>query len=206
MQESRTNSCISPNRSHNRFESECLSTHRFRGYLKQSEDSNRFSQNVAIETVSAAALQPRHVLVRDEVDVAIVSSPDAQLQVDASRFLCRRLIHDEFVALLPTNHSKAGRPFLVAQDFVDETYITNSALPEKYREYELFFQPNSMYPERVVQVGFTGAIIELVAAGIGTNIDTRRIMASDTQNSKLAADEKRSPRTLVCNLFPQEGN
>lgn len=143
--------------------------------------------NVAIEIVSAAALQPRHALVRDEVDVAIVSSPDAQLQVDASRFLCRKLIHDEFVALLPTNHSKAGRPFLVAEDFVDETYITNSALPEKNREYELFFQSNSMYPERVVQVGFTGAILELVAAGIGTTIGTRWIMASDTQSSKIVS-------------------
>jgi LysR family transcriptional regulator for metE and metH len=52
-------------------------------------------------------------------------------------------------------------------------------VPEKNREYELFFQPSAVYPERIVQVGFTGAILELVAAGIGSTIVTRWIMDAD---------------------------
>ena len=132
-----------------------------------------------LEIVSEAAVRPRHALSRNEVDIALVSSPTRNIQVDRSRFRSRRLIRDEFVALLPADHSKAARPFLVADDFVDETYITNVAVPERNREYELFFQPNAIYPERVVQVGFTGAILELVAAGIGTTIVTRWILDSD---------------------------
>ena len=141
--------------------------------------------NTALEVVSQAALHPRHALLRDDIDVAIVSSPNREIQVDKSRFHCHRLIRDEFIALLPANHEKAQKSYLVAEDFIDETYITNSAVPEKNREYELFFQPQSIYPERVVQVGFTGAILELVAAGIGTTIITRWILESDELRSNI---------------------
>ena len=134
---------------------------------------------VELEIFSEAALHPRHALSRNEVDVALVSSPASNLQVDRSRFRSRRLIRDEFFALLPADHTKADKLFLVADDFIDETYITNSAIPERNREYELFFQPSAVYPERVVQVGFTTAILELVAAGIGTTIVTRWILESD---------------------------
>jgi len=135
--------------------------------------------SIELEIVSEAAVHPRHALSHDLVDIALVSSPAPGVQVDKSRFQSRRLIRDEFVALLPAGHPKADKPFLVAEDFVDETYITNSAVPERNREYELFFLPNAIYPERVVQVGFTGAILELVAAGIGTAIVTRWILESD---------------------------
>ena len=132
-----------------------------------------------LEIVSETPVNPSHALARGEVDMALVSSPTHDLQVDRSRFQSKLLIRDEFVALLPEGHAKAEKPFLVAEDFIDETYITNSAVPERNREYELFFQPNSVYPERVVQVGFTGAILELVAAGIGSTIITRWILDSD---------------------------
>lgn len=135
--------------------------------------------SVELEIVPEAAVRPLQALSRDEVDVALVSNPTDNIQLDRSRYRSRRLIRDEFVALLPADHAKAGKPFLVAGDFIDETYITNSAVPERNREYELFFQPNSIYPERVVQVGFTGPILELVAAGIGTTIITRWILEPD---------------------------
>lgn len=138
---------------------------------------------VELEIVSEAATQPRNALIRGEVDFAIVSSPTNNIQMDRNRFRSKRLIRDELVALLPANHAKADDPFVVAEDFARETYITNSAVPERNREYELFFQPDAVYPERVVQVGFTGAILELVAAGIGTTIITRWILESDDRFS-----------------------
>ncbi|MEL7448660.1 MAG: LysR family transcriptional regulator [Pseudomonadota bacterium] len=134
--------------------------------------------SVELEIVSEAAVHPRHALSRDEVDIALVSGPTQTIQLDRSRYQSRLLIRDEFIALLPEDHPKAASPFLVADDFIDETYITNSTVPERNREYELFFQPNSVFPERVVQVGFTGPILELVAAGIGTTIITKWILQS----------------------------
>ena len=148
--------------------------------VKEFEES---FPSVELEIVSEAAVRPRHALSRGEVDIALVSSATRKIQVDSSRFQSRHLIRDEFVALLPADHALADKPFLVADDFINETYITNSAVPESNREYELFFQPNAIYPERVVQVGFTGPILELVAAGIGTTIITRWILESDERFS-----------------------
>jgi len=143
--------------------------------------------SVELEIVSEAALQPRSALIRNDVDVALVASPDRSVQIDNSRFHCRRLFEDEFVALLPENHTNAGKRFLVAEDFVSETYISNSSVPQKNREYELFFQPQGVSPERLVQVGFTEAVLELVGAGIGTTIITRWIMESHAQHSNLVS-------------------
>jgi len=157
---------------------------------------NEFPE-VELEIVSAAATQPRNALIRGDVDFAIISSPTRNLQLDRSRFHSKRLIRDEFVALLPATHPKADKPYVVAEDFVDETYITNSAVPERNREYELFFQPNSVYPERVVQVGFTGAILELVAAGIGTTIITRWILDSDERFSDVVTKPLTKSRLFV---------
>ena len=154
--------------------------------LAIKEFERRFP-NVEIEIVSEAALHPRHALFRNEVDIALISSPKRSVQVDKSRFRCRRLFRDEFVALLPADHKKVNKRYLVAEDFIDETYITNSAIPERNREYELFFQPHAIYPERVVQVGFTEAILELVAAGIGTTVMTRWIIDSDVKHKDVAS-------------------
>lgn len=143
--------------------------------------------NVGLEIVSETSLQPRSALLRNEVDIALVSSPDREMQVDASRFRCHRLFKDEFIALLPASHAKAGKAYLVAEDFLGETYITNSSVPETNREYELFFRPQAVSPERVVQVGFTEAAFELVAAGIGSTIITRWIGESHVQQENVVS-------------------
>lgn len=154
----------------------------------------------ALEIVSEASVRPLDAVSRGDVDVALISSPSANLQIDRSRLESELLIRDEFLALLPEGHAKARQPFLTADDFIDETYITNSAVPERNREYELFFQPNSVYPERVVQVGFTGAIMKLVAAGIGSTIITRWIIDSDLQVSGVV-DKRLTENGLYVNWF-----
>ncbi|MEM1262765.1 MAG: LysR family transcriptional regulator [Pseudomonadota bacterium] len=134
---------------------------------------------VEIEIVSEAATAPTDALSRGDIDVALISSPDQALPIKGSDLQSRLLLRDEFVALLPADHPKANLPFLEADDFLDQTYITNSAIPERNREYELFFSPNAVRPRRVVQVGFTGPITGLVAAGFGTTIITRWILQYD---------------------------
>lgn len=143
--------------------------------------------NVELEIVSEASLQPRTALLRNEIDVALVSTPSRSLQIDSSRFSYRHLFRDEFVALLPREHANAKKRYLVAEDFIGETYITDSAIPNKNREYELFFQPQAVSPARLVQVGFTQAVFDLVGAGIGTTIATRWTIDSVAKKSNLVA-------------------
>ncbi len=161
----------------------------------------------SIEIVSEAAVHPRQALQRREVDIALVSSPAPSFQIDRSRYRSRRLFRDEFVALLPADHRKIDRKFLLPEDFIDETYITNNAVPERNREYELFFQPNGVFPERVVHVGFTGAIFELVAAGVGTTIFTRWILQSSEHDSRVVSRPLTRSGLFAYwfAIFPREG-
>lgn len=127
----------------------------------------------ALEIVSENDDSPWDALQSGAISVALMSSPSKIAGLDTKRFRAMHLFRDEFVALVPANHPMARKPYLEAGEFVDETYITSIAVPEKNREFSLFFQPNGCYPEKVVQVGYTGAIPQLVAAGVGCTIVTR---------------------------------
>ena len=126
-----------------------------------------------LEIISEAGDTPWDSLQSGAVSVAMISSPGKIAGMDSKRFRAIHLFRDEFIALVPKDHPMAKKPFLGAEEFAKETYITNIAVPEKNREYSLFFQPSGCYPDRVVQVGFTGAIPQLVAAGVGCTIVTR---------------------------------
>lgn len=129
-----------------------------------------------VEITARAAKQPLTALFHGEVDIAIVSSASQELALDNNIYGSCLLLADELLACLSVKHTKAGQPFLCAQDFVDETYITNSIVPEKDREYELFFQPENILPRKVLQVGFNEAIIELVKANIGVTIMSKNLI------------------------------
>ncbi|MFT5311817.1 MAG: LysR family transcriptional regulator for metE and metH, partial [Paraglaciecola sp.] len=73
-------------------------------------------------------------------------------------------------------HKKAQQLFMSAEDFASETYITNSTVPEKDREYELFFKPHNVLPYKVVQVGFNEAIVELVKVNMGITIMSKQLI------------------------------
>ena len=101
------------------------------------------------------------------------------------------LDRDEFVALVPADHPMAQRPYVEANAFARDTCITNIAVPEKNREFAPFFQPSGSYPDRVLQVGFSGAIPQLVAAGVGCTILTRWVYETSSPH----ADVRRVPIT-----------
>ena len=140
---------------------------------------NYFNQElpkIELEITAAAATQPLNALYNGDVDIAMISSARQRLVLDDNDYESIILLEDELLACLSKNHKKADRSFLLAQDFSDETYITNSAIPEKDREYDLFFKPEKILPRKVLQVGFNEAIIELVKVNIGLTIMSKRLI------------------------------
>jgi len=97
------------------------------------------------------------------------------------------LLEDELIACLSKQHNKAQKSFLNAEDFSEETYITNSVVPEKDREYELFFKPNQVVPKKVLQVGFNEAIMELVKVNMGVTIFSKQLASPFLADSKIVA-------------------
>ncbi|MCL1038467.1 LysR family transcriptional regulator [Shewanella submarina] len=140
-----------------------------------------------IELEITAASQPLNALFNGDVDIAMISSAQKSLSLDDNLYESSFLLQDELMACLSQDHEKANRQYLLAEDFSDETYITNSIIPEKDREYELFFQPENILPRKVLQVGFNEAIIELVKVNYGITIMSKHLMSPYLESGAIMA-------------------
>lgn len=155
----------------------------FQWLPKLVQGFNAKHPNIELEITPEAATQPLNALLNHDVDIAMISSASPILELDEKSFSATCLNKDELVACVSKKHKNATKAFLTASDFIDETYVTNSTVPEKDREYELFFKPEGIIPKKVLQVGFNDAIIELVKANLGVSI------FSKNQLSRLSYDE-----------------
>ncbi|MBA6291007.1 LysR family transcriptional regulator [Colwellia sp. MB3u-70] len=132
--------------------------------------------NIELEITAEASISPLDALYNGDVDIALISSKDKLLDIHNNDYDTVFIFQDELQACLSTKHKKAQQPFMSAEDFSNETYITNSTVPEKDREYELLFKPQNVLPYKVVQVGFNEAIIELVKVNMGVTIMSKQLI------------------------------
>lgn len=130
--------------------------------------------NIELEVTSEASIHPLDALYQGDVDIALISSKDRELDIQRTDYATSYLMDDELLACLSVKHKRFDQPYMLAEDFAKENYITNSTVPEKDREYELFFKPNNVLPKKVVQVGFNEAIIELVKVNMGITIMSKQ--------------------------------
>jgi len=132
--------------------------------------------NIELEITAEAAINPLDALYNGDVDIALVSSGSRVLDIHKSDYESIFILQDELRACLSAKHRKSEQAFMSADDFSNETYITNSTVPEKDREYELFFKPHNVLPYKVVQVGFNEAIVELVKVNMGVTIISNQLI------------------------------
>jgi LysR family transcriptional regulator, regulator for metE and metH len=125
-------------------------------------------------------------LFEGTVNVALTTASISDIEKDAS-YGHIPLFKDELVAVLPNTHAYANKLFLEADDFKQVCYITNYAVPQKNREYDLYFVPEQILPKQVIQAGPNEAILELVSNGLGVTIMSRWIMQSYLHHTALVA-------------------
>ncbi len=118
-----------------------------------------------IEIVADVSLDPITALRNGNIDLAITSGVS-----ELSAFRCTKLFTDEMYAVLPSDDPRVDRPFLTAEDFVNDTYITYHTTPESKGEYEQLFNPNNLLPKKVIRAGVTDAVVEFVSQGHGITI------------------------------------
>lgn len=146
---------------------------------------NKELPNTELEITANAASQPLSALYSGDVDVAMISSATKKIELDDNAYDSIYLLEDELIACLSSKHKHANKKYLMAEDFADETYITNSTVPEKDREYELFFKPKNILPRKVLQVGFNEAIIELLKVNMGLTIISKRLIEPYLKNNDI---------------------
>lgn len=121
--------------------------------------------DVGIQVVAAAARSPLESLIDHTVDLIVLSGEN-----NASRFQAIHLFDDELLFIASPNHRLAGRPHIEGRDIVGEDFITYTRIPEPDREYAKLFRPNDTYPNWTETVELPEAIVEMVAAGLGTSV------------------------------------
>ncbi len=120
---------------------------------------------VGVQVVAAAARNPLECLTDQTVDLAIMSGQNARAGAEVMH-----LFDDELLFIMAPNHHLAGRGFIEGQDIVGEDFITYTRIPEPDREYARLFRPNETYPRWTETVELPEAIVEMVAAGLGTSV------------------------------------
>jgi LysR family transcriptional regulator, regulator for metE and metH len=136
----------------------------------------RFAQlapTVDVEIALEATRKPLPLVEEGLIDLGLVSQP-----VSGRALVAEPLFTDEMVVIAAAHHPLAARPFVRAEDLVDETLFTHE-LSEADRErlkrslLGLGRAAVDWKPRRVQQVPLTEAILELVAAGLGVSVLTR---------------------------------
>jgi len=121
--------------------------------------------DVGIEVVAAASRNPLASLHERAVDLVIVSGEVSRSGVDL-----QLLFEDELRFIMPTGHHLVDKVFVEGSDIVGEDFITYTRVPEPDREYARLFRPSNSYPNWIETVEVPEAIVEMVAAGLGTSV------------------------------------
>ena len=118
-----------------------------------------------VEIAAAAARRPLDMLGEGGIDLAVVAGEPTRGGITGVR-----LFSDELVAIMAPDHRLAGKTHVVAEDFMEEDYITYSRTIMPGHEHDRLFRPAAVHPRRYITVELPEAIVELVAAGFGVSV------------------------------------
>lgn len=137
---------------------------------------------IELQVMGSTGADPRSGVATGRLDVALVSGDYPALGLVAAK-----LFDDELVFILPPGHHLAGRDYIDGPDIAGEDFITYTRAPEPDREFALLFRPTSSYPSWVETVELPEAIVEMVAAGLGTSVLARWAVQRAIDGGRVAA-------------------
>ncbi len=104
-------------------------------------------------------------LLREEVDLVISSDPEDIAGIDFTP-----LFDYEPVFVAAADHPLAGKPFVEAGDFADQTLITYPVERARLDVFTELLAPARVEPRAIRQVELTAVILLLVASGRGVSV------------------------------------
>ena len=133
------------------------------------------------QVASGAAGDPLALLLDGRLEVAIVDGVP-----DDERVVTRPLFEDDMVVIVEPRHPLASRRFVQPEDFAGETLFLDAARDE-CPFYQSVLLPAGVKPASVQIVSQSGAIVELVKAGLGLAVLPRWEVSPDVKSGALRA-------------------
>ena len=148
----------------------------FLRYLRDHEP------DVGIEVVAAASKNPLSSLHESSVDLIIISG-----EINRRGIEVQLLFEDELRFIMQPGHRLASKDHVEGSDIVGEDFITYTRIPEPDREYARLFRPSNSYPNWTETVEVPEAIVEMVAAGLGTSVLAGWAVEAATASGRIVA-------------------
>lgn len=139
--------------------------------------------DLELDVVARAAGEPLACLLEGAADVVTVHG----VEQEKRRLRWLRLASDPLVAIMAPGHPLAEKPFLEAEDFVNERYITYTLQPAPGFEWQRLFRSARVRPRRISVAGVPEAIIDLVRAGFGISILSQWAVQPEIADGTLVA-------------------
>jgi LysR family transcriptional regulator, regulator for metE and metH len=123
--------------------------------------------DVDVQVVDDTTGDPVRLLLEGRLDIGIVNDSAGD-----ARVVERPLFADEMVVIVAPGHRLASRQYVQPEDFDDETLLLDCP-KEESPIYQRLLAPSGMTPASVQVVAQSGAIMELVRAGLGVAVLAR---------------------------------
>jgi LysR family transcriptional regulator for metE and metH len=143
-----------------RISTECYSSyHWLPSVLKQF---HLLYPNIELKIVMEATHYPLQKLLKNELDIAIVSDPIKNNNINYIE-----LFQDEMVMIVSENHHWSTKKYVVAEDFKAEHLFIHSLPLETVTVHQLLLAPAKISPRKITPLPLTEASIEMVKADMG---------------------------------------
>ncbi|HNR06942.1 MAG TPA: LysR family transcriptional regulator [Saprospiraceae bacterium] len=133
-----------------------------------------------IDIVTEAMSNPVDYLLKGEIDLAITNNLKRQ-----SGIKFEKLFEDEQVALVPSRHPLAARPYLRPSDFKNESLIIYKEDINKDYFAQNVLIPRSIPIGHVTKMQLTEARVELVKAGMGLTVLSKWLVKPFVRDTSL---------------------
>lgn len=120
---------------------------------------------VDVDIRPGLAFEALPALVREDVDLVVSSDPEATQGIDFTP-----LFDYEPLLVAAASHPLAARPFVVAEDFRDQTLITYPVERTRLDVFTSLLAPARVEPRAIRQVELTAVILLLVASNRGVAV------------------------------------
>jgi LysR family transcriptional regulator for metE and metH len=137
--------------------------------------------DVDLQIVPEVTDHPIEALLDGRLDLAILETDNAHPELDLEA-----LFEDELLVVMPPNHPLSERPFLVAEDFLDQNLLVHHDHRESFY-YERVLAPAGVEPARVFALHLTEALLESVKSGLGIAVMAEWVVAPEIEAGRLRA-------------------
>lgn len=128
---------------------------------KAIADFSRQHPGVNVEFIEGTSSDLAHAVADHQADFCIISKR-------LGDFDWQLLLDDELIALVPRNHPLAAKPYMLAEDFLSEPFIT--IYPSQETDNSRFFAKQGIKPPEGYGTADVLAAVHMVEAGLGLTL------------------------------------